>query len=90
VLILDVLRELITEKLLKVPDLPAIRLFPFIFKVLIAGSSDQSDKLEILEVVATGMPFKRSSDPPAVVRTAPSKIIPTVLILLMNASSASK
>jgi hypothetical protein len=67
-----------------------IILFPFIFNVEIAGSYDQSARLDIFSVVATGTPFKRSSFPPAVVSIAPSNIIPRVLILLMYASSASR
>jgi hypothetical protein len=43
----------------------------------------------MLEVVATGIPLRRSSEPPAVVSKAPSRYIPKVLRLLIFASSAS-
>jgi hypothetical protein len=68
----------------------AIRLFPFIFTVEIAGSNAQSDSDDMLEVVATGIPFRRSSEPPAVVSKAPSRFIPNVVRLLILASSASR
>jgi hypothetical protein len=48
-------------------------------RVLTAGSKDQSARLEMLEVVARGVPFRRSSVPPAVVRVAPSRQIRLVL-----------
>ena len=71
------------------PRPPLIRLLEFILTVEIAGSSAQSAILDRLEVVARGMPFKRSSVP-TVVKTDPSNTTATVEIVLMNASSASK
>jgi hypothetical protein len=68
----------------------AIRLLPFILTVEIAGSSDQSDSDEILDVVATGTPFRSSSEPPAVVSKAPSRYIPNVDNELITALSASR
>jgi hypothetical protein len=62
----------------------------FIFRVLTAGSNDQSAREDMLDVVARGMPFKRSSVPPAVVRVAASKMSAAVEMLDMNADSASR
>ena len=62
----------------------------FIFRVLTAGSNDQSAREDMLDVVAKGMPFKRSSVPPAVVRVAASKMRAAVDMLDMNADSASR
>jgi hypothetical protein len=67
----------------------AIILLAFILTVEIAGSSAQSDSDDILEVVATGIPFSSSSEP-AVVSKAPSRNIPSVLILLITALSTSR
>ena len=70
----------------------AIMLLSSMLTVEMAGSQDHSVRLERLEVVATGMPLRRSSEveaPPALVRRFPSRYIPRVLMLDMNASSAS-
>jgi hypothetical protein len=54
-----------------------IKALPSALIVLIAGYRDQSVMLEMFAVVATGMPFKRSSapTPEAVVKMFPSKLI---------------
>ena len=56
-------------------SLTEIILLPFALMVEIAGSSAQSASEERFAVVAMGMPFRRSSVPPAVVRVAPSRVI---------------
>jgi len=81
-----------TFRLLTVPDPkkpedPIVQ-NEFIFRVLTAGSNDQSAREDMLDVVARGMPFKRSSVPPAVVRVAASKMSAAVEMLDMNADSA--
>ena len=83
-----------TFRLLTVPDPkkpedPIVQ-NEFIFRVLTAGSNDQSAREDMLVVVAKGMPFKRSSEPPAVVRVAASKMRAAVDMLDMNADSASR
>ena len=65
-------------ELTSISDAPRMGL-PFILRVLTAGSNDQSAREEMLEVVAMGMPFRRTSVPPAVVRVAPSRQIALVL-----------
>jgi hypothetical protein len=51
---------------------------PDIFTDEMAGSSAQSATVERLEVVARGIPFSRSSVPPAVVSSAPLIKTPAV------------
>ena len=62
--------------------------FPFILRVLIAGSNDQSSSDEMLDVVAIVIPFS-SSALPADVRILPSRTILIVLILEQATSSNS-
>ena len=81
------LHQFAAEKVLRLPPLieltcrsltPMILLL-FALMVEIAGSSDQSESEERFAVVAMGMPLSSSSEPPAVVRVAPSSVIMLVL-----------
>jgi hypothetical protein len=77
------LHQFAAEKVLRLPpliddtckSLTPIILLLFALMVEMAGSSDQSESEEMLSMVAMGMPLSSSSEPPAVVRVAPSSVI---------------